>query len=99
MRRAGQFNLCLARLLADGLRSVAFEALNERGEMWRYSAIVGAGGAMEVSLPAAVRIRLDFWLDVDKGRSQVYETAVLLPTGLIRARPQRATGLTGQNGG
>ncbi len=54
---------------------------------------------MEVSLPAAVRIRLDFWLDVDKGRSQVYETAVLLPTGLIRARPQRATGLTGQNGG
>ena len=86
-------------LLADGLRSVAFEALNERGEMWRYSAIVGAGGAMEVSLPAAVRIRLDFWLDVDKGRSQVYETAVLLPTGLIRARPQRATGLTGQNGG
>ena len=52
---------------------------------------------MEVSLPAAVRIRLDFWLDVDKGRNRVYETNVLVPAGLIRARPQRGTGLTGLN--
>ncbi|MDO5673365.1 MAG: prepilin-type N-terminal cleavage/methylation domain-containing protein [bacterium] len=86
-------------LLADGLRAVEFEALNERGETWRYSAVAGAGGLMEVSLPAAVRIRLDFWLDVDKGRSRVYETAVLVPVGLIRARPQRGTGLTGINEG
>lgn len=84
-------------LLADGLRAVEFEALNERGEPWRYSAVAGAGGLMEVSLPAAVRIRLDFWLDVDKGRNRVYETNVLVPAGLIRARPQRGTGLTGLN--
>ena len=82
-------------LLADGLRSVQFEAVNEQGDAWRYSAVAGAGGQMEVSLPAAVRIRLEFWLDVDKGRSQVYETAVLLPVGLFRARPQRAAGLGG----
>ena len=78
-------------LLAEGLRALQFEALNEQGEAWRYSAVAGAGGEMEVSLPAAVRIRLDFWLDVDKGHSQVYETAVLIPAGMIRARPQRAS--------
>lgn len=81
-------------LLADGLRSVEFAALNGQGESWRYSVLAGGGGLMEVSLPAAVRIRLVFWLDVDKGRSQVYETTVLLPAGLIRAQPQRPTGLS-----
>ena len=85
-------------LLADGLRAVRFAALNEQGEEWRYTALAGAGGDMEVSLPAAVRIRLEFWLDVDKGSSQVYETAVLIPAGMIRARPQRAASLLGLAG-
>lgn len=85
-------------LLADGLRAVRFAALNEQGEEWRYTALAGAGEDMEVSLPAAVRIRLEFWLDVDKGSSQVYETAVLIPAGMIRARPQRAASLLGLAG-
>ena len=85
-------------LLADGLRALQFEALNEQGEAWRYSAVAGAGGEMEVSLPAAVRIRLEFWLDADKRHSQVYETAVFIPAGMIRARPQRTSSLLGLAG-
>ena len=83
-------------LLADGLRAVQFKAVDERGETWRYWAVSSANGMVEVALPAALQIRLDFWLDVDSGRSQVYETAVLMPAGLIRTWPQRmAAGAAG----
>lgn len=82
-------------LLAEGLRAVHFAPLDERGEPWQYWVRTGADGAVEVALPAAVRIRLEFWLDVDSGESRAYETTVLMPAGLIRA-PSRT--LVGRGG-
>lgn len=82
-------------LVADGLRAVRFEPLDERGEPWQYWALTGRDGTVEVALPSLVRIRLEFWLDMDSGSSRVYETAVLIPTGLVRARPGRTSAAGG----
>lgn len=79
-------------LLAEGLRAVHFAPLDERGGAWHNWARTGTDGTVEVALPAAVRIRLEFWLDVDSGDSRVYETTVLMPAGLIRARSRSPAG-------
>ena len=75
--------------LAEGLRSVRFEPLDARGEVWRAIAAAGPGGAVEIALPAALRIRLEF--PADKGGG-IFATTAPIPTGLIHARPERRDG-------
>ena len=74
-------------LLAEGLRSVLFTFIDEEGKelvQWRPIPLKD-GQVSSPRLPSAVRIRLDFWLDMEKGISQSFRTLVLLPVGLMQA--------------
>ena len=73
--------------LAEGLRAVGFEPLDARGEPWRAIAVAGPGGAAEVALPAALRIRLEF--PAEKGGGGIFAATAVIPAGLVHARPER----------
>lgn len=79
-----------AFLLADKLRSVQFGYRNQHGEereSWNTS-VTEVEEGNERSLPAAVFCRLEFWLDEEQKASIAFQTAVLLPAGLIRPQPE-----------
>uniref|UniRef100_UPI004055FEE6 PulJ/GspJ family protein n=1 Tax=Candidatus Electronema sp. TaxID=2698783 RepID=UPI004055FEE6 len=79
-----------AFLLADKLRSVQFRYRDQNGEereSWDTTVKDGEEDE-ERSLPAAVFCRLEFWLDEERDASIAFQTAVLLPAGLIRPQPQ-----------
>jgi len=79
-----------AFLLADRLRSVQFSFRNQNGEeqeSWDTTVKDGEEDE-ERSLPAAVFCRLEFWLDEEQESSIAFQTAALLPAGLIRPQPE-----------
>ncbi|WP_417909926.1 PulJ/GspJ family protein [Candidatus Electronema sp. PJ] len=79
-----------AFLLADQLRSVKFTFLDQNGEeqtSWDTTVKEGEEDK-ERHLPTAVTCRLEFWLDQEQEVSIAFQTAVPLPTGLIRPQPQ-----------
>lgn len=79
-------------VLAEGLRAVAFEPLNRQGGPWRFTAVAAAGQEGNAQVPAALRIRLSFWLDAEQRESRSYSTTVPLPVGLTPARQRRVPG-------
>ena len=79
-------------LLAEGLRGVLFTFIDEEGRelvQWRPIPLKN-GQVSSPRLPIAVRIRLDFWLDMKKGVSQSFRTLVLLPVGLMQANQKQS---------
>ncbi len=79
-----------AFLLADQLRSVQFSFFDRNGgkqDSWDTTAQED-GEEKERSLPAAVVCRLEFWLDEEQDASIAFQTAALLPAGLIRPQPE-----------
>jgi general secretion pathway protein J len=75
-----------AFLLADQLRSVTFTFFDRNGEeleSWDTSADSEVPDTQR-RLPAAVSCRLEFWLDMEKESSLVFQSTMLLPVGLIR---------------
>ncbi|PID71812.1 MAG: hypothetical protein CSB34_05335 [Desulfobulbus propionicus] len=72
--------------LAEDLRSFALRYQNAEGQKsdtWEQE-----GGdeeqARPIALPAAVFITMEFWLDKEQETSLAFETAVWMPTGVIR---------------
>ena len=81
-----------AYILANRLYSVGFTYYDQEGEQLEsWDTTVPEGdeeAAAERRLPAAVTCRLEFWQDKEEERTAVFETSILLPTGLIQARPE-----------
>ena len=83
-----------AFILADRLRSVTFTFFDYQGEeqaSWDTTVQSDDEEAKaERRLPAAVTCRLEFWIDVEKEQTLSFQTSVLLPTGLIQAKPEES---------
>ncbi len=80
-----------AFLLTDKLRSVQFSFRDQNGEereSWDTAVKDGEEDDAKRSLPAVVTCRLEFWTDEEQQSSLVFQTAVLLPAGLIRPQPE-----------
>ncbi|MCW5201539.1 MAG: type II secretion system protein [Candidatus Electrothrix communis] len=81
-----------AFILADRLRSVTFTFIDHQGEeqeSWNTTVQPGDDKAeAERRLPAAVTCRLEFWIDEEEEQTLSFQTTVLLPTGLIQAKPE-----------
>ncbi|WPD21525.1 MAG: prepilin-type N-terminal cleavage/methylation domain-containing protein [Candidatus Electrothrix scaldis] len=81
-----------AYILADQLRSVDFTFYDYQGEEqenWDTTVDEEDEEAKaKRRLPAAVTCRLEFWVDIEAERTIVFQTTVLLPTGLIQAQPE-----------
>ncbi len=83
-----------AFILADRLRSVTLTFLDHLGEeqtSWDTTVPAGDDEAKaERRLPAAVTCRLEFWRDEEEEQTLSFQTTVLLPTGLIQAKPEES---------
>ena len=81
-----------AFILADRLRSVTFtffDHLGEEQESWDTTVQEDDEEAKaKRRLPAAVTCRLDFWINEEEEQALSLQTSVLLPTGLIQAKPE-----------
>ncbi|WP_339138523.1 MAG: type II secretion system protein [Candidatus Electrothrix sp. GW3-4] len=81
-----------AFVLADRLRSVTFTYYDQQGgkqESWDTTVQEGDEEAKaKRRLPAAVTCRLEFWINAEEERTITFQTTVLLPTGLIQAKPE-----------
>lgn len=74
-------------VLCDKLRSVSFTYFDHNGDMQEIWDTEQDSEQNEdpPSLPAAVSIRLEFWLDEEEERSIPFSTKVLLPAGFVQA--------------
>lgn len=81
-----------AYILADRLRSVDFifyDYQGEEQESWDTTVPEDdEEAAVKRRLPAAVKCRLEFWIDTEAERTITFQTTILLPTGLIRPEPE-----------
>ncbi|WP_446008654.1 PulJ/GspJ family protein [Candidatus Electrothrix sp.] len=81
-----------AYILANQLRSVRFTYHDHTGtqqESWDTTVQDGdEEAAAKRRLPAAVTCRLEFWRNKEEERTTVFQTSVLLPTGLIQGKPE-----------
>ncbi|MCI5167091.1 MAG: prepilin-type N-terminal cleavage/methylation domain-containing protein [Candidatus Electrothrix sp. GM3_4] len=81
-----------AFILADRLRSVTFTFFDHLGEeqgSWDTTVQEDDEEAKaKRRVPAAVTCRLEFWINEEEEQTLSLQTSVLLPTGLIQAKPE-----------
>ncbi len=81
-----------AFILADRLRSVTFtffDYLGEEQASWDTTVQEDDEEAKaKRRLPAAVTCRLEFWINEEEEQTLSLQTSVLLPAGLIQAKPE-----------